>query len=294
MLSRKVIVASGILLLCAAATWKLQVGHRWTQKIPPGFTVKMRYTGTETFADSATGLLPRADVLAEYDRDIKIVADSERPRAVTLAERLTIRSVSTGKIIWEYVTQAGVDPRTGALLDPRYAGDYALFPREVAKGTYRIRSNYLTGIPLAFQREEEIDGLATYLFAYRGPIEYTESFLGSEQTPGTVVPRGQQVQCVDDQFYYRVWVEPRTGNRVKIEEGCPSGDYLVDGSGTRHAVVDRWSGVTTGQDLLRRVAEVRRLRLIYLLNYSYLPLALAGAGAFALLLAMRVPTGQPA
>jgi hypothetical protein len=53
--------------------------------------------------------------------------------------------------------------------------------------------------------------------------------------------------------------------------------------------VDRWSGVTAGRDLSRRVAEVRRARFIYLLHLSYIPGALALAGVLALVLAARRP-----
>jgi hypothetical protein len=289
MLSRRALVSLAIMLLLCAVAWKARIGDRWTQKVTPGFTIKMRYAGTQTFSDSTTGLLPARDVVAEYDRDIHIVSDTARPRAVTLSERLTIRSASTGKIIWKYATNSEVDPRTGALLDPRYPGEYMLFPREVRKGRYVIRSNFLTGIPLTFRHEEEVDGLDTYVFGYRGPIEYTDSYRGSDETLGLAVPAGQEVQCVDSQFYYRVWVEPRTGLRVKIEEGCPSGGYLVDAAGVRHAAVDRWSGVTAGRDLSRRVAEVRRARFIYLLHLSYIPGALALAGVLALVLAARRP-----
>ena len=90
---------------------------------------------------------------------------------------------------------------------------------------------------------------------------------------------GQEVHCLDDQFYYRIWVEPHTGEQVKLEEGCPSGDYLYDiASGRPVTALARWTGVTAGDDLIERIAEVRGLRRRHLWGSHYLALLLLGSG----------------
>jgi len=185
-----------------------------------------------------------------------------------------------------------VDPKTGAWVEGPFRGDIVVFPRNVERRTYRMRGNYLKGVPLAFTRVEEIEGIETYRFAYRGPAEYTESYMGSPKFPGIPIPAGQVIRCSDDQFYFRLWVEPKTGNQVKIEEGCPSGDYFYDvATGKKLAAVDRFSGVTTGDDLAERALEVRSARRKYLWASTYFPLVLLAAAAGLLILAFRHPSG---
>jgi hypothetical protein len=141
-----------------------------------------------------------------------------------------------------------------------------------------MRSNYLEGIPLSFAGTEDIGGLPTYVFAYHGRGEYTESYKGSAEFPGVPVKPGQEIRCADDQFYYRIWVEPRTGSQVKVEEGCPSGDFIYDiASNARLEAVDRWNGVTAGAELARRVEEVYSLRRRFLLASVYVPAAMLAA-----------------
>lgn len=182
--------------------------------------------------------------------------------------------------MFEYTTRDTVDPRTGNHLAERYRGDVVVFPRDVQRQTYRLRGNYVTGIPVAFEREEEVDGVRTYLFSYRGRLESTASYTaGTGELAGLRAPPGQEVRCLDDQFYYRTWVEPRTGEQVRLEEGCPSGDYLHDiVTGRPVTALSRWSGVTAGDALIERIAEVRRLRWRYLWTSRYVLLLLLGAG----------------
>lgn len=107
--------------------------------------------------------------------------------------------------------RAQVDPQTGAHLQKEYLGDYYIFPRFVEKKTYKFRNNYVKGVPLEFKREEEVAGVQTYLFAYQGYGEYTESYAGTDEYPGIKIPPGQEIRCDDDQFSFKAWVEPVTG-----------------------------------------------------------------------------------
>lgn len=278
---------AGALLLALALVWKAYLSRPWTQRLAPGWTMDVLYVGTQTWADSS-GKIPEADAVAEYERGMRArlgTADS-----VIIDDRMTMRDFRSGSITWEYVTQSPVDPRTGAHVTPAYAGDIVVFPRNVERRTYRFRSNYIEGIPLTFEGEEDIQGLGTYRFAYKGPIEYTESYLGSERYPGIKVSPGQEVRCADDQFLYRSWIEPATGALVKLEEACPSGDYVYK-TGTDSIItgVLRWSGVTTGEDLRRNVAQVSGQRVRYLTASLYLPLGLAIAGVVLLATAARRP-----
>jgi hypothetical protein len=66
---------------------------------------------------------------------------------------------------------------------------------------------------------------------------------------------------------------------VKVEEGCPSGDYVYDlRTGKALYAVDRWAGLSAGTDLLRRVERVQSERMEYLAAARGIPLLLLLAG----------------
>ena len=279
-------------LVVAAGVHAMWLAPRWTQRLPPGWTASSRYVGTLGYADPRTGRLPDRDPLSEYERTQRVVSDSGRPRSVVLEDRLVIRDIATGKTTWQYVTRNVVDPRTGAHVAEAYRGEIAVFPHQVERMTYRLRANYVKGVPLGFERPDTLDGLPTYLFAYRGRGEYTESYVGSGQFAGIRTPPGDEIRCADDQFYYRAWIEPITGEQVKLEESCTSSDYFFAvATGKRGAAVDRWSGVTAGDALIERIAEVRSKRAKYMWVSRYLPGSLLIAGVALFGLGLRRPRG---
>jgi Porin PorA len=276
---RRAPLSAGVALLACGVVWQFQLTQRWTQRLPPGWRITSHYVGTATYPDPKTGRLPEGGQLAKYDRSQRLSSEAGRPRWVELEDRYSVRDAATGHVVFDYTTRDTVDPRTGAHLEVRYRGDVALFPRDVERRPYRLRTNYVTSIPLTFEREDELEGLPTYLFSYRGRLESTASYTASTGDLGGLrAPPGQEVRCLDDQFYYRIWVEPSTGEQVKLEEGCPSGDYLHDvASGRPVTALSRWTGVSAGDDLIERIAEVRRERLRYLWASRYLGLVLLGS-----------------
>ncbi len=89
-------------------------------------------------------------------------------------------------------------------------------------------------------------------------------------------------------------MEPATGEQVKLEEGCPSGDYVFDvASGRPVMALARWTGVTAGDDLIQRIEAIRRLRWHYLWASRYLGLTLVASGIALTLFGMR-PRAQAA
>jgi DUF3068 family protein len=269
----------------AAAGWQLWWSRAGTRRIPEGWEWSARYIGSMTFSDS-TGLLPREDQFGTYRRRVRWV-ESPAPGMIVLEDEFTIMDPVTRKVTYQYVTREQVDPATGAYADPRYRGQVAVFPRHVEQRTYILRANYLEGIPVAFEREEEVLGVPTYLFGYRGRGEYTASYAGSDEYSGVAVSPGQAIRCADDQFSYRAWVEPMSGEIVKLEEGCRSGDYIYDvASGRRMAAVGRWDGVTSGNDLYR-LADASRDERARLLWSGRLGPLLALAGLLILLTTAR-------
>lgn len=265
----------GILLIFGAGVWNFFVKHRWTDRIPRGWEWRNNFVGFSAFADPQTNRFPEKDPPAIYDRSMKIISNDSL--SITIRDSYTIRDLATKGVVWEYILDARIDPRTGEHID--YRGDQFVFPRNVEKKTYRLRYNYAKSIPLSFEREELIEGLRVYLFSYTGAAEYTESYAGTDEYPGTKVSGGQEIRCSDDQFHLRLWVEPLTGETIRCEESCYSGDYIYDiATGNKLTPICRWGGVTTGDALIAGVERARSERMKYLWAGRYFPLALLTVG----------------
>jgi hypothetical protein len=275
----KIFITAGLILLTLTAVWHFVLVPRWTERIPAGWQWETNYTGYQTWPDPQTGQLPARDSTGTYTHSIAVADNSRQPGSVALNDRYLTHDVATGRVAYEYIYHALVDPRTGAHLKKEYRGDYFLFPRNVEQKIYNLRFSYLKGIPVAFKKEEEVAGLNTYLFTYRGRGEYTESYVGTADYPGVQVKPGQEVKCADDQFIFRAWVEPVTGEIIKIEENCNSNDYFYDiATGKQLEVVDRWGGETAGDDVVMRVETVSRQRASLLRTTRYIPAGLLVAG----------------
>lgn len=276
---KKIFIAAGLALLCLAAVWQFALVPRWTERIPAGWQWESDFIGFNAYPDPQTGQMPENELTGTYTHAITIVANTRQPGSLELDDRFLIHDVVTGNVTWEYNFRAQVDPRTGAHLKEEYRGDYFLFPRNVERKTYSMRFSYLKGIPVVFQREEEVEGLTTYLFTYRGRGEYTEAYAGTAEYPGTKVQPGQEIKCADDQLVFKAWVEPVTGEIIKIEENCNSNDYVYDiATGKQLEAVDRWGGETAGDDVIRRVKTVSRERTKLLWTRRYIPFGLLLAG----------------
>jgi len=276
---KKILIVAGLTMLSLSAVWRFALVPRWTERIPVNWEWRSDFIGVNAYPDPQTGALPKGDITGTYTHAITITPNSRQSGSLELEDRFLIKDVITRNTTWEYNVRAQVATRTGAHTKKEYQGDYFLFPRNVEKKTYKLRLSYLKGIPVAFQREENVKGLNTYLFAYRGRGEYTEAYAGTAEYPGIKVQPGQEIKCANDQLVFKVWVEPVTGEMIKIEENCNSNDYIYDiASGKQLAAVDRWAGETAGDDVINRVATVTKERAKLLRITRDIPLGLLAAG----------------
>lgn len=276
---------SGLVLLVLALAYHVLLTPRIIQRIPSGWRFDMLYVGTQTNALQGD-TLPTKDVLSQYKRTLTVVSEKGRPDSVAVQDQYLLTEIGTGKVQYDYTVNFLVDPRSGASIT--HPGEIFLFPRGVEKKTYRLRASYLKGLDLRFMREDEVENLNTYLFGYEGGHEYTDFFEGIIDGRKREIPDGQEVRCANDLFRYRVWVEPKTGIIVKVDESCSSGDYAYDKvSGKRLYPLDRFAGVTEGDDLARHVdrARLERLRITWLGRVA--PLLFAGTGLICVIATLR-------
>lgn len=277
-LQKNLWLVSGLFLVIVAAVWYFAIAPALTIRIPAEWKQSFVFIGISTQADPATDQFPLLDTTSLYQRLFEVV--EKQGNTVLMQDRYIIRDVVADNIIYDYTYRAEVDARTGEHLATQYRGDYYLFPRHVQPTTYRIRNSYLKGIPLTFTAEVLVEGIQTYLFTYHGPGEYTESYIGLQDAQGRMLAEGQEVRCADDQFRLSMWVEPVTGEIVKFDESCYSGDYAYDvATNTRLFPVLRWGAMTAGDDVQRQSNYIFQQRLRYLWGVFYLPLLLLGLGS---------------
>jgi hypothetical protein len=276
---KKIFIVASVALLSLSAVWRFVLVPRWTERIPVNWEWKSDFIGINGYPDPKTGEMQKNDITSIYAHAITGTPNSRQAGLIELEDRFLIRDVLTKNVIWEYNFRAQVATRTGEHTKKEYLGDYFVFPRNVERKTYSLRFAYLRGIPVHFQREEEVKGLATYLFTYQGRGEFTEAYAGTAEYPGINVQPGQEIKCANDQFIFKVWVEPVTGEMIKIDESCLSNDYIYDiASGKQLAAVDRWAGKTAGDDVINRVETVTRERAKLLRTTRDIPAGLLAAG----------------
>ncbi|MGB7441683.1 MAG: porin PorA family protein [Coleofasciculaceae cyanobacterium] len=276
---KKNILFIGTIFIAAVPLWLFGVSQRWTQRIPPEWSWESNFMGSGSYTDPETGEFPEKDIPKTYEVKIRVASEQKRPRSVILEDTTTTQDINTGQVTWEYTYSAAVNPQTGMHLQEEFQGDYYVFPRNVEKKTYRLRFSTVKGIPLKFQEETELEGLPIYLFSYRGSIEYTESYAAREEFEGLFIEAGQEIRCADEQMIVKMWIEPVTGETVKMETSCYSGDYVYEGTtGKKLYPVARWGGVNSGDDVLRIVELVSQQRRQHLWMSQYLPCLLLLTG----------------
>lgn len=269
--------------LCAvAAVWHFTISPVWEERLPTGWTWQSNFIGVTTYVDAA-GNYPETDESAEYSRLLRIADESGRPRSIQLEQRVTNWDIETRAVTWESSFLTLVDPRTGVYVGEDYEGHISVFPRHTEKIEYRLHIGYIKSVTMTFESEEEIAGITTYLFGYKGRGEYTEAYRGTEEYPGIPIEPGQEIKCNDEQYIINAWVEPITGELVKWEESCYAGDAVYDiASGQKVYEIDRWGGVSRGDESVSRAQALRWQRIELLAMTRYIPglLLIIGLGAF--------------
>jgi hypothetical protein len=261
---------SALLFIAAAVLWTFTIAPRWTQRLPPGWSWRVRSVATIRMPDPKTKGFGTETIAAPQVFEAGITDNSSRPTAVKVRDRYTAYDASTDQVAWEYLFSASVDPKTGRHLNPEYRDDYFVFPRNVEKKTYKIRYSFLKGIPVAFQQEEMVGGLNAYVFAFKGEADVRDTYAGTPDFPGITMKAGQEVRCSDAGFVFKAWVEPVTGEIIKLENSCYSGDYIYDiATGEKLEALQSWGGVTAGDDVTIQVRslEHERSRMLWVTRY---------------------------
>lgn len=286
---RPILLIIGVLALTGALFVRFVSYPQYAQRIPPGWSWDVNFIGTNSYPDPDTGELT-IDSVSIYVRTIEIIDGSAPAGSVLLRDTYEVSDLDTGQVSWIYPFTAPVNPATGAHTTPEYEGDIFVFPRNVQKQPYSFRAGSYEGLEVAFEREEVIESVTTYVFSYQGFAEYTASYLNAQgELP--LIEDGQEVRCGDDTLNLRMWVEPITGEIVKFEESCTDGDWIYNSAtGEKVEPLGTWAGATTGDTVIRRLNDVANQRNTLQLTSVIVPIVLLVIGVGALLIGLMMNT----
>jgi hypothetical protein len=278
MAMKRIFILFSVLFVVAAVVWRFGISTQFNQRFPQGWTWKVDSVGQTSWADESGSFV--ADTTLKDDpinitkRDVA-VAGTNADGSVEITDYFATFDAASNTVTWEFTYNASVDPVTGLHTTPEYADSYYLIPRNAEKTTYKVRNSSYQGVPLAFQREEMLAGINTYVYEYRADMDNAAAY------PDVKLEDGQKILCFDMQLTY--WVEPTTGEIVKYREWC-EGDWAVDSAGERLYGLSRWGGENSGDDLIRRSAEVQSMLSNFNLMTLYIPLGLLVAGIACLIM----------
>lgn len=246
----------GIAMIISAWMVRWMAMDWWSMRIPEDWYFKADYLGNNAFAD-ANGQLPKKRDINKYTRERTILEWS--PNRTLIEEHYTLYDITTGKVTYEFVPQFEVDPKTGKHLrypdHPETSGIYYLFPRGTTKQDYRIFDYTLNVVPMQFFKETIVNDINLYVFQYKGMIDYTSSYAGSDNFPGMIPPAGQRI--ITSNMLLQYWVEPITGNIVKIVEDSPGDCFVDEKTGKQIATIAVWSGQTTNENTRHLIQKTR-------------------------------------
>jgi len=272
---KKYLALLGVVLIVSSGIWTLSLGPRWTARFPDGWRWEANFLGTNLYPDPKTNQFPERkfpddDDIGATERVVTVSAEKSPSGGVVLSDHYLSRDVNTGAVTWELTYKANIDPVTGLYLDKQYQGDYFIFPRNVEKKTYKIRNTSYQGLPLDFKGESTIESLSAYEFVYIGTMDNAAAY------PDTKLEAGQGIRCTNMELRY--WVEPLTGEVLKYRERCNADEVYEVATGKALYPLSRWSGESTGDDVIRRLHSIQAQRTTYLWVSSYIPLLLMVIG----------------
>lgn len=276
----------GIILIIGAGLWKLFLSPTYEQRFPLGWSWEFNAIGLSSYADETTGQFPEGTMLADDPINITVryvtSSASDKAGEVVINDRYENRDPVTNAMEWELEVTSTVDSKTGKHTAGEHIGDYYFLPNQLDKNqVYHISNSSYIHLPMSFQREEVVAGINTYLYAFYGDMNNELAYAGF-----VTVEEGQEIICYDIALEY--WVEPTTGEFVKLRENC-EGDWVVDANGERLYAISRWGAESSGDDLIRQSSSVQSKLNTYNLMTLYAPVGLGILGVLLLIGSFLMP-----
>ena len=273
----------------------------------PGATFLQIRNGTASIEENVT-LRSTINVQTDAAETAKLEGPLDGTAAVWLVGQEVVRT-DTGEVISAYSTSLALDRKTGAAADwsgqwldtgtresVDYSGHIYKFPFGTEKKTYEIFDrDILTTQPATFVKTEEIEGLETYQFVQeirngtQTMAPETLQLLAGQLLPGAT---SAEVRYSNTRT---VWVEPVTGQFIKVQED--QNKTLVGNNGQEVTLLDALFTYT--DDTIAKSAdsaEANRSKLQLVKVWGPLGLLVVGLllVAIGFVLATRSPRTAPA
>ena len=265
----------------------------------------------DSVATIEQGITLRSTVNVQTDaaETAKLEGALDGTAAVWLVGQEVVRT-DTGELISAYSTSLALDRKTGAAADwanqwldtgnareqVGYSGQIYKFPFGTEKKTYEIFDrDILATAPANFVKTEEIEGLETYQFVQEIPETRQEMAADKLDLLRTQLLPGATSAEIIYSNTRTVWVEPATGQYIKVQEDQTK--RLVGDNGQEAVLLDALF-TYTDDTIVKSAdsAEANRSKLQLVKVWGPLGLLVVGLllVVIGLILAMRASGSAPA
>jgi hypothetical protein len=279
---KKPLILIGIFFLALSGIYKFILAPQLTIRIPKDWSIQAEYLGDQNFAGE-DGVIPQKRDVNVYKRNW--TGTQWSPQRTVIRDVYKTYDIHSGKVTWASQLEFVVDPKTGMNLSypghPEAAGTYYLFPQNTEKKDYTFFDYSLNRQMFKFDRVEKFDNLDLNVYGFRGDLDFEEVYKGTDDYPGFKPEAGQTIIGFD--IVKEFWVEPITGEFVKIYEESVGGDYYADKKTKKKiAGISSWKGETTGNTVELLVQRAREKMFLINLHRGWIPGILFFAGMILL------------
>lgn len=276
----KLTLLLGILLLVGAGVWYFLITPQSENRFDEDWTWNYDIDGSYAeFPEGSDETIYETPV-SEYDYQsasvykVSINTDRSSDEEFVIESYYADLDPVTEEEVYSYTTEYRVDPETGKYLSDELSEYYYMFPRNVEKKSYTLYDDYYGVMTFEYVDEETIGDLTVYNFLHSDDmLDETATYIENEYIAADTEVG---IACQDIEVHY--WVEPVTGEVLKLEENCPREYYFTLETGEDAGPYGRWKYVSSGDDLQRRADEIKSELNSYRWQTVYIPLGLFISG----------------
>ncbi len=287
---KRLLLIVGAALLIGAGIWKFAISPGWEQRLSSDWEWNYENLGSvvqEVEDESIFDTPVENDEAVASSISQTVAQDNVTDESVAVNIDYTEVDPLTGEPVYSYEDFITVDPQTGKHTREELSDYYYVFPRNVEKQGYNIFDSYYGLMDFEFVGEEMIGDLLTYHFVFEADVlDETEVYVADE-----LIEEGTAVVCYDVHVDY--WIEPVTGENVKLNEVCPREYYVNSETRENLSAYGRWAVYSSGDSVQRRVNEVGSQLNTYRWMTQYVPILLAVGGVLLLVLSVFLPQPNP-
>jgi hypothetical protein len=262
MLPRQFLPSFFLLLLAIILRFRIAP---WANQLPVEYSNETHYAADVRFRDTPAAAWQAFPLQARRVDQVLLVSG-----AVAIIQGESHWTTEDGTPTYEPVGLYGVDRRTRLNVDgygdQNRSGQY-LFPPRLEKKTYLYWDPYYLGSRTAtFDRVDEVEGMAVYVFNYLGT--------GIDDTAGyAILPDVPERYRAISQAEGRLWIEPVSGVVVYFEDAGVT-DFVDSETGEHVADFYHWTARYTDETRSEQLALARKARIQTLTLDTWLPLGL--------------------